>query len=124
MFPKQFFPYMTPTRLSQSAETARDTATTIAFRWPMFLYDTLDPSHPMSAETMRAFTEKAAAIMEGSVVAAQAWQRLWIDMTFGRVNPKQLPDKIMSIASVSATPARRRVRANAKRLAAKGFLGK
>ena len=124
MLSNRFIPHLTPTQLFQTAETARDTATTIAFRWPQFLYDTLDPNHPMSAETMRAFTEKAAAMMEGSVVAAQAWQRLWIGMAFGRVGPQQLQTKIANIAKVSATPARRRVRANAKRLTAKGLSGK
>lgn len=115
---------LTNARLLEATETAQAAATTIAFRWPQFVYDTLDPTHPMSAETRRAFSEKAAAAMEGSVVAVQAWQRLWLDIAFGRVGPKELPKKIMHIADQSAAPARRRVKANAKRLTAKRLHGK
>ncbi|MGI6245068.1 MAG: hypothetical protein ACOYJQ_04805 [Pseudochelatococcus sp.] len=121
---KRFTPHVTPAQLAKATETAQFAATTIAFRLPQFLYDTLDPTHPMSAETQRAFSEKAAAAMEGSVIAAQAWQRLWIDMAFGRVGPNDLSRKIMKIADDSAAPARRRVKANAKRLTGKHLHGK
>lgn len=114
----------TNARVVQATQTAQAAATTIAFRWPEFVYDTLDPTHPMSTETRRAFTEKAAVAMEAGLVAAQAWQRLWIDMAFGRVNASQLPNKIMNIADQSAAPARRRVKANAKRLTTKRLQGK
>ncbi|MFC0218395.1 hypothetical protein FHS82_000740 [Pseudochelatococcus lubricantis] len=124
MLSKRFKPPVTQPQLVKATQTAQAAATTIAFRLPQFLYDTLDPTHPMSAETQRAFSEKAAAAMEGSLIAAQAWQRLWIDMAFGRVGPGDLPHKLMKIADESANPARRRVRANAKRLTAKHLQGK
>lgn len=124
MSAKRITPPFTPAQLMKATETAQAAATTIAFRWPQFVYDTLDPTHKMSAETQRAFSEKAAAAMEGSVIAVQAWQRLWIDMAFGRVEPKELPRKIAKIADESAAPARRRVKANAKRLTGKHLHGK
>ncbi|MGV6873669.1 hypothetical protein ACUSIJ_13370 [Pseudochelatococcus sp. B33] len=124
MSAKRLPPPLTNARIAKATETAQAAATTIAFRWPAFVYDTLDPTHPMSAETRRAFTEKAAVAMEAGLVAVQAWQRLWIDMAFGRVGPRDLPKKIMSIADQSAGPARRRVKANARRLTAKRLAGK
>ncbi|MBB3808394.1 hypothetical protein [Pseudochelatococcus contaminans] len=115
---------LTNKRLADATETAQATAMTIAIRWPEFVYDTMDPTHKMSAETRRAFTEKAAVAMEAGLVATQAWQRLWIDMAFGRVQAKELPQKIMHIADTSSAPARRRVKANARRLTAQRLKGK
>lgn len=103
-------------RLTHAAETAQAAATTIAFRLPRFMYDVLDPSHPMSAETRRAFSEKAAAAMEGGVAAFQAWQLLWMDMAIGRVKPEDLPKAMNRVVDAGLAPANRRVRANAKRL--------
>lgn len=111
-------------RLIDAAETAFATATTVAFRWPQFLYDILDPTHPMSAETRRAFTEKATVMMEASLIAVQAWQKLWIEMLLGEVKTQDFHKKVINITTKSAAPARQRVRANAKRLTTKHLSGR
>jgi hypothetical protein len=79
---------------------------TIALRLPLLASQ--DPTRP-SAEARRMVREKIAALAEGSLAAG-----LHASRTVGRS-----PPDVIGIVDALARPARKRVRANAKRLATK-----
>jgi hypothetical protein len=95
---------------------AQDAATTIAMRVPILVSALVSPTAANTAEARRALDEKVGAAIDGSIAMAFCWQRLFWDMAFGRAGVHSLPGKLLAIAESGARPARRRVRANAKRL--------
>lgn len=102
------------TRLSMG--TAQDAAVTIAHRLPILTAALLAPTPARLAEARLATFEKLAAATEGMFAAGVAWQKLWIDCACGRVTTSTLPPRLGRLAAVATKPARRRVRANARRL--------
>ena len=67
--------------------------------------------------------EKVDAAVEGAFAAQAAWGAFWIKAAFGGVRtPHDVSAGLTAIAEAAAGPARRKVRANARRLTgAKAF---
>ncbi|MDJ1159869.1 hypothetical protein QNA08_16740 [Chelatococcus sp. SYSU_G07232] len=99
-----------------SLDTAEAAATTVALRLPILATAVLAPSPAGLAEARLATFEKVAAVVEGTVAATLAWQKLWLDFACGRVGPRGLQSGLSAIAAAATAPARRRVLANARRL--------
>lgn len=99
-----------------SINAAQDAATTIALRLPILVSAFVNPTLANTEEARLAVDEKFQAAFDGSVAMSFSWQRLCWDMAFGRASVASLPGKLLAIAESGARPARRRVRANARRL--------
>lgn len=92
---------------NNAAAAGLDTATTLAFRWPLLL------SAGSAREWQRAWTEKIVATQSGLFAAGLAWQRMMWGMGPSGVDPA----KVLGIGDAMMAPAYRKVAANAKRLA-------
>lgn len=90
----------------KAATAGRDTATTLAFRWPLLL------SADSAREWQSAWTEKVVAMQSGMFAAGLAWQR----MLWGMGPSGITPAKMLGIGDAMMAPAYRKVAANAKRL--------
>ncbi len=95
---------------------AQDAAVTIAMRLPILASAVTFPTASSTAEIRRAVDEKVSSAVEGTLAMSRAWHGLWWDMMLGRTDAHALPRKLLAIAERGAKPARRRVRANARRL--------
>ncbi len=61
--------------------------------------------------------EKFAAAYEGVIGAQMAWSSFLIRAAFGgAISPHQVSHALVDVAEAATAPARRRVRANARRL--------
>ena len=60
--------------------------------------------------------EKAAAACEGAIAAGTAWQSLMLSAFLRPPSLAGLADGLIGVMDEAARPARRRVKANAKRL--------
>lgn len=93
------------------------------FRMPLLAAEA-NGSDPWRMETTRAIAEKAAATMEGMLAAQMAltsslWS-FWPEVISGKV-PSLMNGRTLRLASDAALkPAARRVKANFRRLSAKG----
>ncbi len=66
--------------------------------------------------------EKISAVCEGAFGAAMAWNQLFLDAAFGGLNsPQKMSNALVDVADAALAPARRTVRANAKRLTSRGL---
>jgi hypothetical protein len=101
---------------SQAGEATVDAAVTIAARWPILAGCFISPSAKGMAEWNRAYTEKAAAAWEGALAASAAWQQLMIRSAFTPPSPTALANDLVRVSHKAGHAARKRVRANAKRL--------
>jgi hypothetical protein len=101
-----------------NAAAAVHASVTISQRLPSFGHLAFDPATAAAAaaEVEMAVTEKFAAIWLGALEAGMEWQRLGFAMAAGAVHPDALPGRLLAISEAAAGPARRAVRANARRL--------
>ena len=97
-------------------ESAAHATATIAARMPVLFDGVLPLSATALAEWNRAYSEKVAAGFEGAVAAAAEWQGMLIRSAFRLPMPVAFANDLVGIAAKAARPARRRVKANAKRL--------
>lgn len=96
-----------------SAQSGLDAAVTIAARAPGLMY----PSHENAAEASRMVEEKVTAAYAGAFGASLAWgEFLFASALRGGATPKQFSHALVDVADAAAAPARRTVRANARRL--------
>jgi hypothetical protein len=99
-----------------NAQAGADAALTIAAR----TQNLLTPGGRQSEkarEARRMVQEKVDAAVEGALAAQVAWGAFFIKAAFGGVRtPGDVSAGLASIAEAAAAPARRKVRANARRL--------
>jgi len=105
-----------------NAQAGVDAALTIAAR----TQDLLSPAGGGAAKAREAqlmVQEKVDAVVEGAFGAQAAWGAFFIKAAFGGVRtPNDVSVGLTAIAEAAAGPARRKVRANARRLTgAKAF---
>jgi hypothetical protein len=89
---------------------------TIAARLPILVGYFLAPTPQALAEWNRAYAEKVAAVWEGALAASTEWQAMMVRAAFRPPSPAGLADAAARVVHKAARPARRRVKANAKRL--------
>jgi len=90
-----------------------DAAAVMSLRLASFGMMAVDPSRERAEEVRRMIVEKPVAVIEG----AFAWQRALLGMMFAPPWLWPTPSgAINRLARAAATPAARRVRANARRL--------
>lgn len=92
------------------------TAMTLWYRLPMFAFASLTSFAQRQAEATRMIDEKAAALVEGTLMAGMEMVRLAGAAATGRMRPDQLATAPIAIAAAGLKPAFRTVRANARRL--------
>jgi hypothetical protein len=97
-------------------ESAAHCTATITARMPVLFDGAVPPSPAALAEWNRAYSEKVQAGWQGAVVAAAEWQAMMLRSAFRVPTPVGLANDLLGIAAKAAHPARRRVKANAKRL--------
>lgn len=99
-----------------NARTGADAALTIAARSQSLLA----PGGRQSDKAREArlmVQEKVDAAIEGALAAQAAWGAFFIKAAFGGVRtPGDVTAGLTAIAEAAVTPARRKVRANARRL--------
>jgi hypothetical protein len=99
-----------------NAQAGADAALTIAARTQSLL----TPGGRQSDKTREArlmVQEKIDAAIEGAFAAQMAWGSFFIKAAFGGVRtPNDVSAGLTAIAEAAAAPARRTVRANARRL--------
>ena len=101
----------------RSAQSGFDAAVTIAARAPGLMH----PSGDNTREAARMVEEKFAAAYEGAIGASLAWGAfLFASALRGGATPAQFSHALFDVAEAAAAPARRTVRANAKRLTRRG----
>jgi hypothetical protein len=100
----------------EAGETATHTSVTLAARWPILAGCFFAPSAKAMAEWNRAYAEKVAAVWEGAFAASTEWQATMMRSAFRAPSPVGLADAAARVVHKAARPARRRVKANAKRL--------
>jgi hypothetical protein len=99
-----------------NVETGADAAVTIAARAQTLLASDGQPSEK-AREAQLMVQEKVDAAVEGVWAAQKAWSAFVIKAAFGRVRtPNDLSAGLTAIAQAAAAPARRKARANARRL--------
>lgn len=115
---------MSPQKLARSmmragadaGEAAANSAVTIAARLPILAGHMLSPTAAGLAEWNRAYAEKAAAAWEGMFAASAAWQRMMLRAAFSPPTAFGLAKDLVGVGQKAGHAARKRVRANAKRL--------
>ena len=107
-------------RLAQkTAEAGLDAVVTIAARAPAHAAPALAGAEG-EREARLMVQEKFAAIYEGAVGAQMAWGAFLIRSAFGAGwTPTGVSHAMVDVADAATAPARRRVRANARRLTAR-----
>ncbi len=106
-----------------SAFAGASTLMTLSFRLPMFAWTSLVPLAQRQAEVARMFDEKAAAMVEGAVLANMEFMRLAGVAATGRMRPEEVGAAAAGIAAAGLKPAYRTVRANARRLQRQALRG-
>lgn len=97
----------------QSAQSGLDAAVTIAARTPGLLR----PDGDNAREAARMVEEKVVAACEGAIGASLSWGAfLFASALRGGATPSQLSHALFDLAEAATAPARRTVRANARRL--------
>lgn len=102
--------------VAEGQETAGHCAVTIGARVPVFAGLLVAPTGAALTEWNRACAEKVAAGFEGAIAASFAWQAALMGSAFRMPTAAGLAGHCLTIASKGAAPARKRVKANAKRL--------
>jgi hypothetical protein len=99
-----------------NAQAGADAALTIAARTRTLLSPDGRPSEKVR-EARLMVQEKVDAAVEGAFAAQKAWGAFVIRAAFGGVRtPSDVSAGLAAIAEAAAGPARRKVRANARRL--------
>jgi len=102
---------------TDAGETAAHCGATIAARLPTLAGAFFSPSASGMAEWNRAYTEKVAATWEGAFAASAEWQAVMMRAAFRPPCLAGLANDMVGVFEKAAKPARRRARANARRLA-------
>ena len=101
----------------KTAQAGLDSAVTIAARTPGLMTAGLDPAGAGAREVGLLVREKADAACEGAFAAQMALNSFLIKAAFGGVTtPDHVSHALVDIAEAAMGPARKKVRANAKRL--------
>lgn len=101
-----------------NAQAGLDAVFTIAARTPSLLTQGYDPTGAKGRESHRMVQEKLAAAASGAFAAQAAWGHFMIKAAFGGMRtPDDVSHGMADILEAAAGPARRTVRANARRLA-------
>jgi hypothetical protein len=99
-----------------NAQAGADAALTIAARTQTLLSPDGRPSEK-AREARLMVQEKVDAAVEGALAAQKAWGAFVIRAAFGGVRtPNDVSAGLAAVAEAAAAPARRKVRANARRL--------
>jgi hypothetical protein len=94
-----------------------DSAVTIGARTPGLLMQGFNPTAGSARETQRMIAEKIDAAWEGAAAAQMAWASLLLKASFGGIrSADDLSLGLAGVAEAAIRPARRKVRANARRL--------
>jgi hypothetical protein len=102
---------------SKTAQAGLDAAVTIAARTSSLAMPGLDLSGDNARESRLMVQEKIAAAVEGTFAAQMAWGSFLIKAAFGGVTtPNHVSHAMVDVAEAAMRPARRAVRANARRL--------
>jgi hypothetical protein len=102
---------------SSAVQAGVDAAVTIAARTPALWSHGFNPTAESVRETQRMVQEKVDAALEGAAAAQFAWASLFFKASFGGIrNADELSLGLAGVAEAAMRPARRKVRANAKRL--------
>ena len=105
------------TLAKQTAQAGIDAALTIAARTPGLVAPGLDLSGEKAREARMMVQEKVAAACEGAWAAQMAWGSFLVKSLFGgAMSPDHLSNGWVDVADAAMAPARRTVRANARRL--------
>ncbi|MGC1578009.1 MAG: hypothetical protein WA813_18160 [Beijerinckiaceae bacterium] len=102
--------------LSSAFHMTRDAALIIAARTPILAKAAIASQKGLDPEILAMAGEKLVAMLEGAIGAQQEFGRLVLGMLDGESLPELLR-RAEAIGLAASRPARRRVRANAKRLA-------
>ena len=101
----------------KTAQSGIDAAVTIAARTPGLVTSGLDASGEKATEARLMVQEKIDATFEGMWAAQMTWGNFLIKAAFGGVTtPTHVSHAMVDVAEAAMAPARRAVRANAKRL--------
>ena len=101
--------------VADAQQTAAHCGVTIGARLPILSGLTVSPDAAMT-EWDRAYSEKVAAAWEGALAGAAAWQSVLMASLVRPPSPAAFADDVLKVMGKAAHPARRRVKANAKRL--------
>jgi hypothetical protein len=102
---------------ASAMQVGMDAAVTIAARTPALMSQGFNPTAESARETRRMVQEKIDATCEGAVAAQLAWASFFLKASFGGIrNASDLSLGLADVAEAAIRPARRKVRANAKRL--------
>ena len=107
-----------------NAQAGVDAALTIAARTQGLMSPSAAGAPEKAREARLMVQEKVDAAVEGAFAAQAAWGAFFVKAAFGGVRtPQDVSVGLTAIAEAAAGPARRKVRANARRLTgAKAFL--
>jgi hypothetical protein len=98
-------------------QAGADAAVTIAARTPGLFMHGFNPTAESARETHRMVQEKIDAAVEGAAAAQSAWTSLMVKACFGGIRDAgALSLGMAGVAEAAMRPARRKVRANARRL--------
>jgi hypothetical protein len=101
----------------KAVQAGLDSAVTIAARTPGLVTAGLDPSGDAAREVGLMVREKVVAAYEGAWGAQLAWSSFLVKAAFGGVtSPHHISHALVDVAEAALGPARRKVRANARRL--------
>ena len=100
----------------ETGQSALDTALTLSARWPILAAGLMNPTAASTREWNTAVTEKVTAAMEGAVALSFGWQQAMIRCAFRPPTPAGLAQDMLDLTAVALAPARRTVKANARRL--------
>jgi hypothetical protein len=102
---------------ASTMQAGLDSAITIAARTPALLSHGFNPTAESLRETQRMIQEKIEAVYEGAAAAQLAWASFLLKASFGdMVSASDFSLGLADVAEAAIRPARRKVRANAKRL--------
>jgi len=103
---------------ADAGESALHAGVTIAARWPILAAGMVAPTAASVAEWNEAYTEKVEAAWQGMFAASAAFGLAMGRAAFRPPTPAALAHDMVRIAGIAARPARRKVKANAKRFGA------
>jgi hypothetical protein len=99
-----------------TGESAWDATLTIAARLPILTAGLMNPTTSSMKEWNMAVNEKVSAAVEGAFAASMAWQTAMIRCAFRPPTPAGLAQDIVDVTNLAWSPARKAVKANARRL--------
>ena len=110
------------TRMSlDTVQASRDAAITIAARLPMLARASMTPTAPPSREMRDMVGEKVRAALLGATSGSLAMGQFWMRAMLGGIRtPMDAVHGLASVTEAALAPARKTVRANARRLSQPG----